>query len=381
MKIAAIICEYNPFHNGHKFHIDETRRQTGADAVVALMSGNYVQRGECAIYEKTVRANAAVLGGADLVLELPTVFAVQSAEFFAKNSVKILDALGCADTLAFGAECSDTEEIKKIAEFLSDEPPEYRARLAEVQSLGKSYPAARAECVREFLGDNAAEILSAPNNILAVEYCKALFSIGSTIVPHAICRRGAEHDSAQANAEFASASYIRSLLQSGKTDKAFEYIPPECREIFISESIHSAENMSRAIIGEILKMPTDELALISDVSEGLENRIKEKTAAVQSLAELADAVKTKRYTHSRVRRILLHAYLGIKPVDRTASPPYIKVLAHNTRGCEVIRLAKKTAKLPIVRNTSQINKLRDKNAKLFWERERVFDRLYALFRQ
>lgn len=380
MKTAAIICEYNPFHNGHEYHIEETKRQSGAESVIALMSGNFVQRGDAAVFDKRLRAEAAVRGGADLVLELPSVYAVQSAEFFAKGAVFILDSLGIVDFLSFGAECPQSDRIMQLSRLLSDEPPELKARINAFCGKGLSYPRARTDAVGELYGSEYSELLSPPNNILAVEYCKALLRLNSTIQPLPVFRSGAAHDSDSPCGGIASATHLRELLYSGKSDLAFEYMPSFCREIFNGAEIHSTAAMDRAIICGILKMPPQRLREISDVSEGLENRIKQMALSCTTVSALADAVKTKRYTHSRIRRIILSAYLGITAADRAALPPYIKVLAHSETGCALIRRIKKAASLPLVRNRSQLNKLKNPAASEFWEREDMFDTIYTFFR-
>lgn len=379
MKVAAIICEYNPFHKGHKFQIGRTKELRGADAVVGIMSGNFVQRGDVAIFSKELRAKAAISAGMDLVIELPTVFAMQSAEFFAKNAVKIADSLGIVDVLSFGTECDNVDSIVKIAEFLCDEPAEFSGYVKSCLANGMSYPSARADAVKRLMGDDYSNILSSPNNILGIEYCKALHNLKSSITPVAIERTGCSHDSDTASGGFASATHIRSLIMSGAKDAALSYIPTECVNIFENAPIHNADRMKKAILAEIIKMPPKKLADISDVSEGMENRIKDAALSTDSLDELFDAVKTKRYTHSRIRRIILSAYLGITNKDRSLSPSYIKILDHNETGQELIRQMKKTASLPIVRNTSQVNKLNNPEIKALWERERIFDKVYEMF--
>lgn len=379
MKVAAIVCEYNPFHNGHKYQIDRTKELCGADAIVGIMSGNFVQRGDVAIFSKELRAKAAIAAGIDLVIELPTVFAMQSAEFFAKNAVTIADSTGIIETLSFGTECDKVDSIAKVAEFLCDEPAEFSEYIKTCLSRGMSFPSARADAVKKFIGKDYSDILSSPNNILGIEYCKALHNLKSSITPFAIERTGCSHDSNIASDGFASATHIRSLLMTGQKDTALSYIPIECANIFKDAPIHSTDNMEKAIIAEIIKMPLEMLADVSDVSEGMENRIKAAALSSSSLEELFDEVKTKRYTHSRIRRIILSAYLGITNKDRNLSPSYIKILDHNEKGQELIRQMKKTASLPIVRNTSQVNKLGNAEIKTLWERERVFDRIYEMF--
>lgn len=379
MKTAAIICEYNPFHKGHEYQIARTRELCGAEFVVAIMSGNFVQRGDVAIFSKELRAKAAIASGADLVIELPTVFAMQSAEFFAKGGVSIANALGIVDFLSFGAECHDTHQLQEIAVLLSSEPAEFSAILKEQLDTGMAYPAARAAAIADILGNDAAELISSPNNILAIEYCKALYNLGSGITPIAIKRKGANHDSPDTSDGFASATHLRQLILSEKRDDALLYIPGLCHELFKDADIHCIDSMEKSIIAELIKMPIEALAEISDVSEGMENRIKAAAIKAGTVSELADLIKTKRYTHSRIRRIILSAYLGITDDLRRMNVPYIKILDHNENGQELISRMKKSANLPIVRNTSQINKLKNPEIKAFWERERTFDKLYEMF--
>ena len=380
MKVAAIICEYNPFHNGHKYQLNKVRQICGEDTcIIALMSGNYVQRGDIAIYEKKLRASAAIESGADLILELPPVFSTQSAEFFSYGAVSILNSLGMVDFLAFGAESDNIEVIEQIVKLLICESTEFSEKLSALCDSGLSFPAARAKAVGEILGEDASELLNEPNNILAVEYCKALFSLDSSIKPLLIKRTGAMHHSTEADNGIASATHIRTLLIEGRKHEAFSLMPEANREFFENAETHSIKAMEKPILAEILKMPAEKLQTIADVSEGLENRIKEKALTTTSLETLTDSIKTKRYTHSRIRRILLSAYLGITSDDRQAKPHYVRILAHNEKGQELIRKAKKTSSLPLVRNTSQVNKLNDPIAKAVWERERVFDLIYNMF--
>lgn len=378
MKTAAIICEYNPFHQGHAYHIARTKELCGADFVVAIMSPNFVQRGDVALFSKELRAKAAIASGADLVLELPATFAMQSAEFFSKHGVFIAEATGLVDFLSFGAECESLDTICKIARLLCDEPPEFSFLLKAHLDKGIAYPAARAAAVSDILGEAAAETISTPNNILAVEYCKSLFALKSSIAPIAVKRIGTHHDSPETANGFASATHLRELIFSGKKEEALQYIPKECRKLFKDAKAHRITAMENSIIAELIKMPPETLAQISDVSEGMENRIKAAALKADSLDDLTHMIKTKRYTLSRIRRVLLSAYLGITDAHREMSVPYIKILDHNERGRELIRKMKKTSSLPIVRNTSQVNKLNNPEIKALWERERIFDKIYEI---
>lgn len=376
MKTAAIICEYNPFHNGHKFHIEETKQKLGADAVVLVMSGNFVQRGEVALFDKKLRAEAAIACGADLCIELPAVYSLSSAEFFATGAIKILNSLGIVDFLSFGAECEDLESLKNIAQLLADEPDEFSSSVKENLAKGVSFPLARAKAVSKILGDSAADLLSTPNNILAIEYLKTLMSSKSQITPFAVLRKGAAHDSAFPDRNIASATFVRDLILNGQGFSQF--VPDDAYKIFKDAKVHSVKALEKSILCELVKIPAENLAKIADVGEGIENRIKAKAETASNLDELADSIKTKRYTHSRVRRILLSALLGITDADRSIPPAYIRILGQSEKGQKLISAAKKKSTLPIVRNTSQINKLGDPDLKALWERERMFDRIYAL---
>lgn len=376
MSTAAIICEYNPFHNGHQFHIEETKRLCGADHIIALMSGSFVQRGECALYDKRLRAKAAIMGGADLVLELPAIYACASAEFFALGAVRILNALGIVDFLSFGAESRDLDAIRSVAELLYAESADLSNRFRHYLGQGMSFPSARENAVRDILGNAAARLLSAPNNILGIEYCKALLAEESTISPLAVLRKGAAHDTTQTNDNIASASLVRSLILENKFDKSAKFLPDAAAELFRNAPVYSIKAMEKAILAELVKMPAELLENTADVAEGLENRIKAAAPGATSLEDLLDRVKTKRYTHSRLRRIVLSAYLGIGEDLRKTPPPYIRILDHNEKGQKLIAAAKKVSTLPLVRNTSQLLKLKDPAAKEFWDREQIFDRIF-----
>ncbi len=376
MKITAVICEYNPFHKGHEYHIQKIKEACPENLVVAIMSGNFVQRGDVAVFDKHTRANAAILSGCDLALELPTHFSLSSAEFFALGGVRLANALGLDCTLSFGAETPDKEALLKVARLLADEPDEFKAALQVGLAKGKSYPQARSDAAKAILGDAAAEILESPNNILAVEYIKAIIKTNSDADFLPIGRKGADHDSLAENSGFASASLIRSKIAHGQN--YFELCPPNAVELFRTAPLHSVKTLDAPILGHIIKMSPEELRNVPDVAEGLENRILAAAMEAQSVDELIEKVKTKRYTHSRIRRILLCAYLGIKKEDREQNPRYIRILAHNENGQKVIAAAKKTAAVPLVRNTAQVNKLKDPKIKTLWEQQRIYDKIYEL---
>ncbi len=366
MKVTGIVAEYNPFHNGHKTMIDQCRRN-GATHVVAAMSGNFVQRGSVAIMDKRSRTAAALKGGVDLVVELPTVWATATAETFAYGGVSVLEALGCVDTLSFGAECADPDLLATAAKAVQD--PKVDAKVKTELDGGVSYPVARALAVQEFYGDTIAEILDQPNNILAVEYVKALQKKQSAMTVSPIARVGGVHDSLTPTDEFASASSLRIMLERGDT-RAYSYMPETSvgefkRQKDIRRAPVTIDDSERAILSRLRMLSKEDIAKAPDVSEGLENRIYNAIQSATSLEELYDIVKTKRYTHSRIRRIVTALYLGIEREDRALEVPYIRVLGFNEKGREILKAAKENGSLPLVTKTSQISALSDEAKHIF----------------
>lgn len=378
MNITGIVAEYNPFHNGHRYMIEKCR-ENGATHIVAVMSGNFVQRGSVAIMDKRSRTAAAIGGGVDLVLELPVCRAVSTAELFARGGVSLLHSLGCVDALGFGAECDDASLLSKAADAVCD------VRVHEIIKRelegGISYPKARENAVLEIFGAETANVLSQPNNTLAVEYIKALKRLDSAIKPQPVLRHAVGHDSLKENGEFASASALRVLLERSDT-AAYEFMPESSiREFERLKAIGRApvciDESERAILSRLRMMSISDIKRAPDVSEGLENRIYNAIQTATSLEELYDIIKTKRYTHSRIRRIITALYLGIKPEDVQCDIPYIRVLGFNERGREVLKCMRETAKLPIVMKSSQINALSDE-AKHIFELECKATDLYNL---
>ncbi len=360
MKTTGIVAEYNPFHNGHKALVDRCR-ENGSTHIVAAMSGNFVQRGSVAIMDKRARAAAAIKGGVDLVVELPVPFAVATAEVFARGGVSVLDSLGCVDALSFGAECDDLELLKKAAEAVVD--PKVDELIKTELSGGISYPTARAYAVRTVYGPEISDILEEPNNILAVEYLKELNRRESGMAVEPMKRVGTGHDRMTATDEFASASMLRILLERGD-EHAFDFMPSTTEVEFkrmaaVGRAPVKVEESERAILSRLRMLTADEIRKAPDVSEGLENRIYNAIQSATSLEELYDIVKTKRYTHSRIRRIVTALYLGIRPEDRE-EVPYIRVLGFNDRGLEILKAAKETATLPVITKPSAIAGLDEK---------------------
>ncbi|NLL63325.1 MAG: nucleotidyltransferase family protein [Ruminococcaceae bacterium] len=366
MKVYGIVAEYNPFHNGHKYLVDECRRN-GATHIVAVMSGNFVQRGSVAIMDKRARAKAALLSGIDLVLELPLPWAVATAELFARGGVSVLSALGCVDTLAFGTETADETLLRAAAEAVCD--IKVHELISKKLTTGITYATAREDAVRELYGGDIADILKEPNNILAVEYMKALKAMGDPMSVFPVERIGASHDSLKDSGEFSSASALRIMLERGDRT-AFSFMPRATAEVFLEQKeIGKApacfEESERAILSRLRQLTLKDIKKAPDVSEGLENRIFSAIESATSLEELYNTIKTKRYTHSRIRRIITSLYLGILPSLAQRPVPYIRVLGFSEVGREVLKKARKSAKLPVIMKAAQIEEQNDDAKDLF----------------
>ena len=339
MSVAGIVCEYNPFHLGHKYHIEKTRELLGGDTgIVCVMSGNFVQRGDCAAFAKHPRAKAAVLNGADLVLELPVPWVLSSAEGFAYGSVAILNALGIVTHLSFGSESGNVSELKELVKGIN----ESENRIKELMDTGISYASARQKALDPKLG----ELIASPNNILGVEYLKALDKLNSHIEPITITRHKTDHDSETPSDNFASASFIRNTILNGASE--WKYVPENAAEIFKNEPVHSLKYCERAIIAKLRSMTSEEFDALPYGGEGLGQRLMNSVMTETSLTEVMEKTKSKRYPMSRIRRMILCAWLGILCEDSKGEPPYIRVLAANEKGCEMLRDIKKKTELPII---------------------------------
>ena len=362
MKIGGIICEYNPLHRGHAKQIRQIRALLGADtAVVCLMSGNFVQRGAPAIFDKSLRAKAALMAGADLVLELPVPYALSSAEGFAAGGVAILD--GFCDGLCFGAETADTQLLLDTAKALLSE--EFPPLLREQLNTGKSFPAAR-QAALEQLGFSGS-LLESPNNILAVEYCKAILSRNSSMMPIPIHRGGSYHDELP-DEENPSATSIRKLMIESRD---FKSLVPDCAwDIFANAPLHTPEAGERAILAKLRTMTDAEFEALPYGSEGLWRKFMHACREQATLEEIIAATKSKRYTRTRIDRMMMCAFLGLTQQDLTATVPYVRVLALNDRGRAVLKKARETGTFLNAGESSPTP---------YGEKERIIGDLYGLF--
>lgn len=362
MKTSALVAEFNPFHRGHRLLIDSMRKET--DCVIAIMSGNFVQRGECAIFEKRERAIAAVRNGVDLVLELPAVYALSSAEGFSRGALQTLSALNAIDSLWFGSECGDLEMLTRCADILNEETPMFRRLLSDKLKEGLSYPAARQAAAETFSAD--ADVLSMPNNILAVEYIKELKRLNSDITPVTIKRIGAGYNDEKRDTPIPSASGIRSLLKNGEETKEYMLYNYESAPVFM--------NQFDSIIAARLKaISEEELCLIPDCNSEIASRLKE-ASKFNTFDEIVSFAACKSYTQSRLRRILCNMITG-NSFKVAPSPTYIRPLAFNSVGGEILKKIKSTASLPIAARGALL-----KNDEIFRFECRCTD-IYNLVRQ
>jgi len=368
MSSVGIVAEYNPFHLGHAWHIAQTRRLLGEDRpMVCVMSGHWVQGADCAITDKWARAGLALAGGADLVLELPTPWAMSSAEAFARGAVSILVATGVVNTLSFGSECGSTDELRQAAEAL--DTPDYPVKLRAALNRGLSFPAARQEAAN-------CPCLSTPNNNLGVEYLRALRYLNASMEVVTVPRRGAEHNGSQTVEGFASATQIRRLLRAEQYGNAAPLVPAGTLEQL--REVSSLSHIERAILARLRTMDAEHWATLPDsgAAEGLPERLVRATRQALSLDEFYSLAKTKRYTHARLRRLALSAFLGLT-TDRPALPPYVRVLGLNSRGQELLKRMKDICSLPILTKPAQARDLTGPARQLFEAEVRYTD-LYGL---
>ena len=361
MKTVGIICEYNPFHLGHKKQFDIIRRILGEDtAIVCLMSGNFVQRGAPAIFDKSLRAKAAVLCGADLVLELPITYALSSAEGFAAGGVKILS--GFCDYLCFGCESGTEDSLIDTAKALLS--PDFPEKLRLQLDKGLSFPAARQAALGE-----KGELLRNPNDILGVEYCKAILSQGSAMKPLPIRREGGYHDTI-ADSENPSATAVRALIADNHDWKSC--IPEVSRSAFEGAAVHTMAAGERAILARLRSMADEEFAALPYGSEGLWRKFMHACRSCASLEDIITATKSKRYTRTRLDRMVMCAYLGITEDMLNTPAPYARVLALNNTGAAVLKQARSTGDFPHVGEPVDDP---------YWLLEQRTDNLYGLFCQ
>lgn len=405
MNITGLIVEYNPFHNGHIYHLQKSLEKTNADASIAVMSGNFIQRGEPALFDKFSRAKAAVESGVDLVVELPSIYASQSAELFAKGSITLLNSLGCVDSICFGSEEGDVDILYLIAEILCLEPQEFKEKLSYYLAEGMLFPTARNKALFDYInspnfsfGDNFKnidlteerlnDILSSSNNILGIEYIKQLISLKSDIKPFTIGRIHSEYNSEEISGNINSATAVRKKLNeiishveasnSSDVDSLVDAIKnstditnsiPETTLNMITSNIEKGffpmypEYFFETLIATIIRDKKN-LESYFDISEGIENKIFKSALVAKDYDELLNLIKSKRYTMTRIKRCLNNILLGITKDDMETAKkinyiPYVRILAFNSKGREIIREIKKSSEIKIINKFSEVEHFMD----------------------
>lgn len=339
-KRIGIIAEYNPFHNGHLYQIQKAKELTGADTVIAVMSGNFTQRGETSLINKFEKAKMALQNEVDMVIELPTIYSISSAENFALGGVKILNEIGNIDYLVFGIEEENLEKLQAIADVLVNEDNEFKRNIKEELNKGNSYPKAREIALKKvLLSENVENIMQKPNNILAIEYLKALKTTNSKIKPIAIKRKNTMHNDENINENYASGTYIRKLFIENNFNEIRKVVPKYTYERLLELKnqgayVSSINDFSDIVIYKIRTMTKEEISQIADVNEGLENIIKLASTTCKTIDEIVEKVSTKRYTKTRISRILTYILLDITKSEIEQSKnanPYIRVLGINKK--------------------------------------------------
>ncbi len=399
MKTAGIVAEYNPFHTGHAFQIRRTREMVlerfgESCAVVAVMSGNWTQQGTCALADKWVRTRLALMGGVDLVLELPTIWACSSAESFARGAVTLLERTGLVDVLCFGSECGDVAPLQELARVLDSAP--YEGALRRQLGSGASFALCRHRAAEELLGGERAALLAGPNNNLGVEYLRTLNRLNSSMVPMTVLRRGGGHHAGalregdptlsreeeslrfrQANPVL-SATAIRRCLEEGRWDLVESYLPPGGRAVLEGHTVTPAarERMEWGMLAKIRAMGAEDWTRLPDsgAAEGLPRRLERAARSCGSIGEFLRLAKTRRYPHARLVRLLLRAWLELPAEGLPQEPPYLRVLGFGPRGQELLRTMKTCAALPVLIRPARVRQLEGEAASLFREEARCTDR-------
>ena len=395
-KILGIITEYNPFHNGHLYHLKESKKQTNCQYSICVMSGNFTQRGSTSIIDKWSKAKMAIQNGVDLVIELPTLYAISSAENFAYGAIKVLDSLNIVTDISFGTESNNINLLDNISHLLLTEPEEFKALLNEELGKGVSFPKAREIACTKYLQKNSPEnislynnILFSPNNILGIEYLKALKKLNSKITPHIINRIESDHNSIDIKNNIVSSSAIRNIISKNQNLEILKNLMPENSYNILIENFESGHivtdisGFEKEIIYSLRQMSTQDISKLADVKEGLEYKIKDAANSCNNLDTFFDIVKSKRFTHTRLQRILLYSLLNITKEDMLLSKkitPYIHVLGLNSNGRNLLsQISKTNPELRIITSVKKFeNTCTDLNLKHILEKDILATNIYTL---
>ena len=379
MNIIGIIAEYNPFHQGHQYQLDYVRKDLNADYIIIAMSGDFVQRGVPALLPKHVRTEMALRCGADLVLELPVSFSTASAETFAMGGVSLFHGLGVIDSLCFGSENGEVKELQALAEILIHEPEDYKAQLKKLLKTGLSFPAARSLALKGYF-DDADSILSTPNNILGIEYCKALLRLKSNIQPVTLKRTGADyHQLAIKKNQLPSASAIRRFFQAGNSPEDLEGMLPEvCLSIMENARLHNefiCENDFDLLLSyRLLNETTESLLQYADMSADLAARIISRRNQFQSFMQFTDILKTKELTRTRIQRALLHTVLGTREIPQIL--PYGRILGFRREAAPLLKRIKAETSIPVIAKAADAASLLSESALPVWRENVLASNIY-----
>ena len=387
--VLGIIAEYNPFHNGHLYHLLKSKEITKDDYVIAVIGGNFTQRGEVSLIDKWSKAEMAIDNGVDLVIELPVLYSISSAENFAEGSIKILNSLNIVDHISFGAECPELNKLNIIANVLFEEPREFKNLLLYQLSKGISFPKARANAISSYLKDEEfANILNEPNNILAIEYLKALKKHRAEIMPILVERKGSEYLNKDYTGKITSSTAIRNMIKLNKTYDLKDTLTPSSYTILKEELssghfVRDISELEKVMIYNLRMKSLDEIKKLPDVSEGLENVIKKAAESSNTLDEFMEIASSKRYTDTRLKRILLYSLLNITAKDMEISKkitPYVRVLGFNKNGKELISsISKKNPNLNIITSVKKFtDENKNKNLQMMINKDILATDIYTL---
>ena len=389
-KVIGIVAEYNPFHNGHLYHLQKSLQMTHSSYSVAVISGNFTQRGSTSLVDKWSKTEMAIKNGIDLVLELPLLYSISSAENFAEGAVKILDSLKVVDYLSFGSESGNISTLNMVADILYKEPKAYKNLLSHELSKGLSFPKARENALLMYLNDirKFSNMLSSPNNILGIEYLKALKKFKSSIIPVTFERYNSSYHDMTYNGDVASATAIRNIVKNNGWDILRKVVPENTfstlfENIKVGHVVPDLFVFEKQIIYNLRKMSIQEIAELPDVYEGLENAIKNAANSCNSVVEFLNIIKSKRYTNTRLQRILLYALLGITKRDMALSKktiPYVRVLGFNNKGKYLIsEVARANPKLEIITSVKKyMDTSNNKNSRYMLEKDIWATNVYTI---
>ena len=388
--VLAVIAEYNPFHNGHLYQFQKAKKDTDSKYSIAILGGNFTQRGSTSVVDKWSKAQMALDNGFDLVVELPLLYSISSAENFAEGSIKLLDSMKVVDFLSFGTETDDLQILDKIATILYEEPKAFKSLLSIELKKGISFPKARSNALMMYLKDiqKYTNILSSPNNILAIEYLKALKKYKSIIKPYSIQRFESDYNSNEVTGNIASSTAIRNIIKDDNIPLLKKLLPESSFSILFEniKNGHIVSDLSvfeKEIIYNLRKMDINEIKDLPDVSEGLEHLIKKAADSCNTLNDLLNMISTKRYTKTRLQRILLYSLIGISKNDMDMSKkvyPYMRVLGFNYKGKFLVsEIAKANPKLEIITSVKRFTDLNtNRNYKIMMQKEILATNIYTL---